>query len=184
MDKKEVISNEFLNLFNKYSFEQIDLDKINENVDYKPKEFFEDKYEIINYVLRDKLNEKIKLINSLKEKDIDLQNKLILFFDYHFDFLKTYPKISELLIKTSMIKDDKKLAIIKSYMKNFKTTFSELITAEIDKKKIRDVEPEIIASAILHATHGVTVRIKYDKDYDYAKAKKELINFIYLGLNK
>jgi len=112
-----------------------------------------------------------------------LQNKLILFFDYHFDFLKEYPNISEILIKTSMIEDDKRLEIIKSYMRNFKSTFSELIEAEIKKNKVRDVDPSIIASAILHATHGVTVRIKYDETYDYAKAKKELINFIYLGLN-
>lgn len=184
MEKKEVISKEFINLFNKYSFEEINLDKLDENIEYKTKEVFEDKYEILDYILRDKLNEKIELINNLKEKNIDLQNKLILFFDYHFDFLKTYPQISELLIKTSMIEDNKKLAIIKSYMKNFKATFSKLISAEINKKKIRDVDPEIIASAILHATHGVTLRIKYDKNYDYAKAKKELINFIYLGLNK
>lgn len=183
MNKKEVISKEFINLFNKYSFEEIDLDLIDENVEYKTKEVFKDKYEILDYVLRDKLNEKIEMINSLKEKNIDLQNKLILFFDYHFEFLKTYPKISDLLIKTSMIEDNKKLEIIKSYMKNFKSTFIELIENEIKENKVRDVDPSIIASAILHATHGVTVRIKYDEDYDYGKAKKELVNFIYLGLN-
>ena len=82
-----------------------------------------------------------------------------------------------------MIEKNKDLKIIKSYMENFKSTFSELIQVEIKKQKIRNVDPDIIASAILHATHGVTVRIKYDDSYDYAKAKKELINFIYLGLN-
>ncbi|MFO7815661.1 MAG: hypothetical protein R6V14_08040 [Halanaerobiales bacterium] len=183
MNKKEIISDEFIKLFNKYSFEEIDLAKLDVSINYKTKEVFEDKYEILDYVLRDKLNEKIELINSLEEKNIDLQNKLILFFDYHFDFLKTYPKISNLLIKTSMVEDNKKLEIIRLYMKNFKSTFIELIENEIKKNRVRDVDPSIIASAILHATHGVTVRIKYDEDYDYGKAKKELVNFIYLGLN-
>jgi len=68
-------------------------------------------------------------------------------------------------------------------MENFKSTFTELIENEIKENKVRDVDPSIIASAILHATHGVTVRIKYDENYDYGKAKKELVNFIYLGLN-
>jgi hypothetical protein len=183
MDKKEIISNEFIKLFNKFSFEEIDLEKLDKTVDYKTKEVFKDKYAILDYILRDKLSEKIELINSLKDKNMDLQNKLILFFDYHFDFLKTYPKISELLIKTSMIEDDKKLEIINLYMKKFKLTFTELIKNELKKNKVRDVDPSIIASAILHATHGVTVRIKYDDNYDYGKAKKELVNFIYLGLN-
>ena len=183
MDKKELIAEEFINLFKNHNFEKINLAMINENIDLTVKNYFEDKYDILDYVLRDKLQDKIDLINSLKAKDMSLQNKLIMFFDYHFDFLREYPNVTDILIKTSMIEDNKKLKIIKNYMKNFKSTFSELIKNEIKKDKVRDVDPEIIASAILHATHGVTVRIKYDEDYDYAKAKKELVNFIYLGLN-
>jgi hypothetical protein len=183
MDKKNRIAEEFITLFTKISFEQITLDLLEKNLDFEVDKYFDDKYEILDYILRDKLEEKIALINSLKEKDINLQNKLIMFFDYHFNFLKKYPNISELLIKTSMIEDDKKSEIIKSYINNFKKTFSELIENEIQKNKVRNVDPTIIASAILHATHGVTVRIKYDEDYDCGKAKKELVNFIYLGLN-
>ena len=183
MDEKDLIADKFVSLLQEHNLENISLAMVNEKIDLEVGNYFEDKYEILDYVLHDKLEEKIALINSLKEKEMTLQNKLILFFDYHFDFLKEYPHISEILIKTSMIEDDKRLEIIKSYMRNFKSTFSELIEAEIKKNKVRDVDPSIIASAILHATHGVTVRIKYDEDYDYAKAKKELINFIYLGLN-
>ncbi|HKL13192.1 MAG TPA: hypothetical protein VJ907_06255 [Halanaerobiales bacterium] len=183
MDKKELIAEEFIDLFKKHNFEKINLAMLNDNIDFPVKNYFNNKYEILDYVLRDKLQEKIDLIKNLKEKNMSLQNKLIMFFDYHFDFLRKYPNVTDILIKTSMIEDDKKLVIIKSYMKNFKSTFSELIKDEIKKDKVRDVDPEIIASAILHATHGVTVRIKYDENYDYAKAKKELVNFIYLGLN-
>ena len=183
MDKKDLIAEEFIGLFKNKSLNDIDIEMLDKRLDFKVKNYFEDKYEILDYVIRDKLMEKIKLIKRLKEKDMSLQNKLILFFDYHFNFLKEYPNISEILINTSMIEDEQKLEIIKSYMRNFKSTFSELIADEIEKNKVRDVDPSIIASAILHATHGVTVRIKYDEDYDYAKAKKELVNFIYLGLN-
>jgi|SRR6056297_1375237 len=183
MDEKDLIADRFVSLLQEHNLENISLAMVNEKMDLEVGNYFDDKYEILDYILRDKLEEKIALINSLKEKEMTLQNKLILFFDYHFDFLKEYPNISEILIKTSMIEDDKRLEIIKSYMRNFKSTFSELIEAEIKKNKVRDVDPSIIASAILHATHGVTVRIKYDETYDYAKAKKELINFIYLGLN-
>lgn len=183
MEKKDIIAEEFISLFKEYSFEEISFAMINENLNVKIEDYFNDKYEILDYVLRDKLQEKIELINSLKEKDISLQNKLIMFFDYHFDFLKECPNISEVLIKSSMLEDDEKLEIIKSYMKNFKSTFSQLIEDEIKKNKVRNVDSSIITSAILHATHGVTVRIKYDEDYDYAGVKKELVNFIYLGLN-
>lgn len=183
MNKKEIIAEKFIDLFKENKFDKITLEQINKNSDIQVNNLFNDKYEIIDYILRDKLEEKIKLINSLKDKDSPLQSKLIMFFDFHFDFLKEYPNIADLLIKTSMSEDDQKIQIIKSYMENFKETFSKLIIEEIKNNKIRDVNPEIIASAILHATHGVTLRIKYDENYDYATAKKELVNFIYLGLN-
>jgi TetR/AcrR family fatty acid metabolism transcriptional regulator len=183
MNKKELIANKFLELFDKNSFDEIDLKLMGKELNLKINDYFNSKYDILEFVLKDKLKEKIKMIKSINDKDVNLQNKLIMFFDYHFDFLKNHPQISDLLIKTSMIEKNKELKIIKSYMENFKSTFSELIQEEIKKQKIRNVDPDIIASAILHATHGVTVRIKYDDSYDYAKAKKELINFIYLGLN-
>ena len=183
MNKKELIANKFLEEFDKNSFDEIDLRLIEKELNLNINDYFNNKYDILEFVLKDKLKEKINKITSIKEKNITLQNKLIMFFDYHFDFLKDHPQISDLLIKTSMIEKNKELKIIKSYMENFKSTFSELIQEEIKKQKIRNVDPDIIASAILHATHGVTVRIKYDDSYDYAKAKKELINFIYLGLN-
>jgi len=178
-----MIAEKFIDLFKQNKFENITLEQINENNSLKTKDYFTNKYEILNYILKDKLTEKIELINSLRDKKVSLQSKLIIFFDYHFDFLKDYPNISDILIKTSMSEDENKIEIISSYMKKFKETFSKLIVEEIKNNKIRNVNPEIIANAILHATHGVTVKIKYDDDYNYATAKKELINFIYLGLN-
>lgn len=183
MNKKDIITKKFMELFKRKNIDEINFDLINEQIDFKVQDYFNNKYELLDYVLKDIMEEKINLINKLKEKDMSLQNKLIMFFDYHFDFLKKYPNASELLIKTSMFENNKKLKIIRTYMNNFKKTFIELIEDEMKENKIRDVDSSLIASAILHATHGVTMRIKYDENYDYAKAKKELVNFIYLGLN-
>jgi len=59
-----------------------------------------------------------------------------------------------------------------------------LIKKEVEKEKVRNVDTKVIVDAILYTLHGVTMQLKYEKSYNYARAKKELVNFIYLGLNK
>lgn len=185
MTKKKFISQKFIKYMEQKDPDDIKVNEFNKLISHKTEQNFTNKYEIINYVLKDILNQKIEAINKLKEKDINLQNKLILFSDDHFRFLDNHPKKSDLLIKISFIsKYNKKIAAINSYINDFKSIFTQLIKEEVEKEKIRNVDTYVIADAILYTVHGVTMQLKYEKSYNYARAKKELVNFICLGLNR
>ncbi|MCF8008301.1 MAG: TetR/AcrR family transcriptional regulator [Halanaerobiales bacterium] len=184
MSNKDLIAEKFLDCLKKKEVSHLKLNELQKYFDFNLRDIFKNKDEIIKYLIEEKLDEKIKLIKKMESKDTNLQNKLIFFFDSHFNFLKQYPIISDLLIKNSMSNQKNKIEIIKRYMDTLKSTFRKLIEKEIQTKSLRNVDPDIIANAILYTTHGVTIRIKYDESYNYAQAKKELINFIYFGLNK
>lgn len=184
LSKKDLIAKKFLDCLKTEEVGHIELEELQKYFDFNITDIFKDKNEIIRYLIETKLEEKIKLIKKMENKDTNLQNKLIFFFDSHFNFLKQYPMISDLLIKKSMSNQKNKLEIIKKYMDTLKSTFRKLIEKEIKTRSLRDVDPDIIANAILYTTHGVTIRIKYDESYNYAQAKKELINFIYFGLKE
>lgn len=185
MTEKEFISHKFINYMEKKDPDDIEVNEFNKIISHETKQNFTNKYEIINYILKDLLDQKIKAINKLKGKDINFQNKLILFSDDHFRFLDNHPKKSNLLIKISFIsKYNNKITAIKSYINNFKSIFTQLIKKEVEKEKVRNVDTNVIVDAILYTLHGVTMQLKYEKSYNYARAKKELVNFIYLGLNK
>jgi len=145
---------------------------------------FSNKDEILNYIFKREFEKRIKLLIKLKEENIGFTEKLSLFLNSHFDDLSENPDKAIVLVQESRVPQNHSLESINDFMEKLPQVLSEMLNEAMKRGEIRVVNQELIASTIFHVIREVAFMIVNDPHNDYSKAKEELLNFIWVGLQK
>jgi TetR/AcrR family transcriptional regulator, fatty acid metabolism regulator protein len=186
MNNRKNIVLTFKKLLYKNDFDEINNEIIANKACLTLKEYnkyYDNKKEILNEIFGEILDDKLQLLKNLNNQDISLQNKLINFLNYHFEKIEDNFPVTKLLVKETMIPQSS-CNEVENFIEKAPLLLEKIIATALCKEEIRDVEPEIIANAIFHAIHGVTIKVIYDPEFQPPQAKKELINLLYIGINK
>ncbi|GAB6098256.1 hypothetical protein JCM16358_01350 [Halanaerocella petrolearia] len=146
--------------------------------------YFSNKKEILNYIFKVEFDKRIELLKKLKEKDISLKEKLVIFLDDHFDDLQSNPDVASVLVQESRPPRKYSLEAINDFMDKLPDLLAIMIDAAKEKGEIREVNSQLIANSIFYTIRGVAIKTAQDSAYSFTQAKKELINQIWFGLEK
>lgn len=145
---------------------------------------FSNKDEILNYIFKKEFTKRIKLLMKLKEEKIDFTEKLSLFLNSHFDDLNENPNKAIVLVQESRVPQNHSLESINDFMEKLPLVLGEMLNEAMLRGEIRVVDEGLIANAIFHVIREVAFKVVSDPQTDCSQAKEELINFIWLGLQK
>ncbi len=185
MDKREVIDKAAFEIVVEKGYEKLTMKEVSRKTGLALKEIesiYSSKTELINSLLTSILTKKLDFLKSLNKSETTLQKKLINLLDHHFDYLATHPRIAELVIDKTMLSREHSLPAIDNFINEFPAELSKIIDRAVQNNEIRKVDTRLVASAMFHAIHGVTLKVKYDENYNYPQAKRELINLFCIGV--
>ena len=146
--------------------------------------YFANKKEILEYIFEVELKKRIEHLEKLKSKDLTFQQKAITFLDKHFTELEANPETTTVLTQESRPPSKHSLESVDGFMNQLPALIAELLEQAKDKGEIRDVDSRLVANAIFNSLHGMAVKVSRSKEYNFAQAKKELINLYWIGLAK
>lgn len=147
--------------------------------------YFTNKKEILNYIFKVEFDKRIELLESLRKQEKSLREILIFFLNKHFSWLENSRATTTVLVQESSLPHKHSLTAINDFMNKLPQLLAEMIETAQQKGEIRKVNSEIIANAIFHSIRGVALKVEGDDlDYNFNMAKRELINFIWVGLIK
>jgi TetR/AcrR family fatty acid metabolism transcriptional regulator len=187
MEKKELLRKEAINIFAQEGFHSTTVKMIAKEAGVAVGtvyNYFSNKNEVLNYIFEVEFNNKINLLENIKEKDIALRNKLVMFLNRHFTNLKDNPNLATVLIQESGMPRKYCLEAVNNFKNELPKIFAEMIDEAKAKGEIREVESKLIANAIFRTVRGIAITVVEDESYSFAEAKRELINFFWLGLGK
>lgn len=185
MDTRELVYNKVPGLLANKNISDLGLDDLAQTTGINDRIYqeFTDINQVVNFIIERELSQKLKLGQELIEMEGSLQKKLIHLLDYHFQYIQQHPEIANIIIEKSTLPRKDAPEAISDFQNKFPALLSQVIENAIQKGEIREVDPRLIASAIFHSIHGVTLKVKYDANYNYPQAKRELINLICIGIN-
>mgnify|MGYP006285412175 CR=1 FL=1 len=146
--------------------------------------YFTNKREILEYIFEVEANRRLGWLKELQTEDDSLQSKFVSFIDRHFTELKNNPDTAAVLVQESKAPNEQSLEPVNEFTTKLPNLFAELIETAKEKGEVRDVDSELIATAIFEALHGISEKVVASEEYDYEETKKEIINFYWLGLRK
>ncbi|GAB6137808.1 TetR/AcrR family transcriptional regulator [Halanaerobaculum tunisiense] len=146
--------------------------------------YFSNKKEILNHIFAIEFDKRIKLLQKLKEDEaLSLKEKLVSFLDQHFNDLKSNPATTTVLVQESNLPSNHSLAAVDDFMNQLPDLLAKMIGQAQAKGEIREVNSELIATAIFNTIRGVAMKVAQNDDFSFPQAKK-IINQIWLGLGK
>ncbi len=145
--------------------------------------YFTNKQEILEYIFEVELKKRITWLKEVKEEKSSLEEQFAEFLERHFTELEANPAAEAVLMQEGRLPTKHKLKKVERFGKQLPVLFAEMIERAKDRGEVRDINSQLIATAIFEACHGVSRSI-YKENYDSEWAKQELVKFYLSGLKK
>ncbi|MGM0502369.1 MAG: TetR/AcrR family transcriptional regulator [Bacillota bacterium] len=187
MDKKELLREKAVDVFAQEGYHDTKVKMIAEESGVAVGtvyNYFSNKREILNYIFAVELDNKINFLTKVKKKDISLKDKLIMFLNHQFKHLEENPHLATVLIQEIRMPHKHSLEAVEGFLNKLPEVFAEMIDEAKEKGEIRKVNSKLIANAIFQTIRSIAMMVVQNDEYDFAEAKRELINFFWLGIAK
>lgn len=185
--KKELIRKRATSVFAREGYHHATVDMIAEESEVSVGtlyNYFDNKQDILEYVFEIELNKRLGWLQELKRGEGSLRSKFVSFMDRHFNELKSNPDTTTVLMQESRPPSKHSFDTVKEFMNKLPALFAELIEEAKEEGEVRDIDSQLVSTAIFEALHGISEKVVYGEDYDFNCAKKEVVNFYWLGLKK
>jgi TetR/AcrR family fatty acid metabolism transcriptional regulator len=186
-DKKELIRESAIKIFANEGYYNATVKMIAQEADIAVGtiyNYFANKREILNYIFKVEFGKRIGLLNELRGQGKSLKEILTCFLKNHFSWLKDNSDTTTVLLQESRLPRKHSLEAVNSFMNELPDLFAELLDEAQNTGEIRDVDSSLIANAIFHAIRGVALKVETsDGRDDFNVARRELLNFIWVGLS-
>ncbi|WP_408956149.1 TetR/AcrR family transcriptional regulator [Natroniella sp. ANB-PHB2] len=146
--------------------------------------YFANKKEILEYIFEVELTKRVRFLEELKNKDVSFQQKVIIFLNKHFSELEANPTTTTVLTQECRLPSKNNLQTVEKFMNQIPDLIAQLLEQAEEKGEIREVNSKLVANIIFNSLHGMAVKVSRSEKYNFAQAKKELINLYWLGLKK
>ncbi|MCK8817780.1 TetR/AcrR family transcriptional regulator [Natroniella sulfidigena] len=146
--------------------------------------YFANKEEILEYIFEVELTKRIRFLEELKNKDISFQQKARLFLDKHFSELEAKPTTTTVLTQECRLPSENKLETVEKFMNQIPALIAQLLEQAKEKGEIREINSKLVANAIFNSLQGMAIKVSRSEEYNFAQAKKELLNLYWLGLKR
>ncbi|AGB41174.1 transcriptional regulator [Halobacteroides halobius DSM 5150] len=187
MDKKELIRNSAIKVIAAEGYHNTTVKMIAQKAEIAVGtiyNYFSNKGEILNYIFEVEFNKRIELLQQLKQKNISLKEKIMIFLDKHFADLKANSDTATVLIQESKLPRKHSLEAINNFMNKLPDLLAKIIDQAREKEEIRIVNSQLVANIIFHTIRGVATKVVKDNKLSFTEAKKELLDQIWFGLSK
>ncbi len=146
--------------------------------------YFANKEEILNYIFEVEFNKRLRLLKQLQQNKISFKDRLLAFLKEHFLELESHPDTTRVLVQESQLPQKYSLIAVNDFMNKLPEMLAIMINEAKEKGEIREVDSILIANTIFHAIQGMARKVALDDHYSFSQASRELINLLWLGLNK
>lgn len=184
--KKNLIKKSAISVFAKEGYYHTSVKQIAEKADVSVGtvyNYFANKENILEYIFEVELKKRLGWLRKLREEKNSLKEQFVEFMDRHFSELESDPDTTAVLMQECRPPSHHELESIKEFGEQLPVLFAEMIEEAKESGEIKEIDSELIATAIFEAFYGVSRKI-YEKGYDFEKAKEEMVNFYWSGFKK
>ncbi|GAB6137704.1 TetR/AcrR family transcriptional regulator [Halanaerobaculum tunisiense] len=187
MNKKELLREKAVDVFAQEGYHDTKVKMIAERAGVAVGtvyNYFSNKREILNYIFAVELDNKLEFLSKVKQKEISLKDKLIMFLNHQFEHLEENPNLATVLVQEIRMPRKHSLEAVENFLKQLPEIFVEMIDEAKERREIREVNSDLIANAIFQTIRSIAMMVVQNDEYNFSEAKRELINFFWLGIAK